>query len=173
MDPIRIQLAADHRVLDDLLGQLLHDARVLSHEHLQLAWCELEHRLLSHLDVEEQFLLPLLDASHHAAVERALAEHAHLREMVARLGVSVELHKVAADSIEELKLALQTHAEHEDRLLYRFACERASAAVQYRMATNLRAASRSAHDAALRTLAHRSSAHAASPAHAEQPRKSS
>ena len=155
MDAIRAQLAADHRVLDDLFCRLLRDVSVLSHHDLQQVWCELEHRLLSHMDVEEQFLLPLVAASHHQAVERALAEHVHIRALVCSVGATIELNTAREPVIKELLDALHTHAAEEDRLLYRFACERASVVVQHRMASTLRAAARFAHEAALKTQANR------------------
>lgn len=175
MDPIRAQLAADHRVLDDLFCRLLRDVRVLSRDDLRAVWYEIEHRLLSHMDVEEQFLLPLVEASHHAAAQRARDEHVRIRGLVCALGVGVELHTVREHDIKDLTCVLHQHAQQEDALLYRFACERASASVQYRMATSLRSAARAAHEAALRTTANRSGDHveapAASPVSAAQGRR--
>ena len=159
MDAIRTQLAADHRVLDDLFCRLLRDVNALSHHDLHLAWCELEHRLLSHMDVEEQFLLPLVTASHHQAVERARAEHQHIRGLVCALGLAIELDTAQEPAIRELIQTLHGHAEQEDRMLYRFACERASVAVQYRMASTLRSAARYAHESAQKTSANRDSMH--------------
>jgi hypothetical protein len=155
MDAIRAQLAAEHRVLDDLFGRLLHNGHVLSHHDLLLVWCELEHRLLSHMDVEEQFLLPLVEASHYRDVERARAEHVRLRELVCTLGAAIELNTAREPAIRELSQLLHAHAEREDRLLYRSACERASVIVQFRMASALRAAARCAHESALKILANR------------------
>jgi hypothetical protein len=164
MDAIRMQLVSDHRMLDDLFCRLLRDVHVLSHHDLKVVWCELEHRLLAHMDVEEQFLLPLVAATHEAAIERALADHVRIRGLVAALGVAIELNAAREPAIEELMQILHIHSEHEDRMLYRFACERASVAVQHRMAMTLRAAGRFAHDSAAKTLANRASpAPAASP----------
>jgi hypothetical protein len=161
MDAIRAQLAADHRVLDDLFCRLLHDASVVPHHDLHAAWCELEHRLLSHMDVEEQFLLPLVAASHRHAVEHAQAEHAHIRGLIGALGIAIELGTAEAPAIRELAQVLHAHAEREDRLLYRSACERASVVVQYRMATTLRTAAQFAHEAAQKTLSNRSNPNSA------------
>src|SRR6478736_5177407 len=102
MDAIRMQLVSDHRVLDDLFCRLLRDVRVISSEDLKVVWCELEHRLLAHLDVEEQFLLPLLPVSHHAAVERALADHRRIRSLVSALGDAIELNAACEPAIREL-----------------------------------------------------------------------
>lgn len=161
MDPIRAQLAADHRVLDDLFCRLLRDVTVLAPRDLQTVWCELEHRLLSHMDVEEQFLWPPLEASHRAGVDRAREEHACIRGLVCALGAAVELHSAREHDVKDLIRLLHLHAEREDALLYRFVCERSSALVQYRVATTLRSAARTAHDAALKTTANRSGSHEA------------
>jgi hypothetical protein len=159
MDAIRNQLAADHRVLDDLFCRLLHDVQVLSHHDLQLVWCELEHRLLSHMDVEEQLLFPLAPANHHVAVARARTDHVRIRGLVCALGLAIEAGTAREPAVRDLISTLHVHAEREDRTLYRFACERASSAAQYRMAATLRTAARSAHETAVKTLANRTGCH--------------
>lgn len=156
MDPIRAQLGADHRILDDLFCRLLHDVGVLSQRDVQSAWSELEHRLLSHLDVEEQCLFPLVEPRHRAELARCQDEHVRIRGLICALGIAIELHHACEPAIRELSHVLHKHAEREDRLLHRLTCERASAAVQYRMAASLRSAARAAHEAAVRTLANRS-----------------
>lgn len=165
MDVIRNQLAADHRVLDDLMRRLVHDVDAASHHHLQEVWCELEHRLLSHMDVEEQFLLPLLALSYPAEVERARAEHVHIRGLVCSLGLAIESRSVTEPAIKELVQLLSAHSEREDRVLYRHAAERSSVAVQHRVAATLRASARCAHEAAVRTSANRSDPHSDQPGH--------
>jgi hypothetical protein len=110
--------------------------------------------LLSHMGVEEQLLLPLLESSHHAAAQRNRAEHARLRGLVDELSAAVELHSLAESAVRQLIQALDDHAEREERLLYRFACD-APPAVQCRLATALGASARCAHEAALKTLANR------------------
>jgi hemerythrin-like domain-containing protein len=159
VDPIRAQLAADHRVLDDLFARLVHDVSVLSHGDLQIVWCELEHRLLSHMDVEEQVLWPLLEEGHRAALDGARSDHARIRGAVNALGAAVELRTVRESDLKELMRFLHHHAEREDAFLYRFACERAPATVQFRMATTLRTAAHAAHVAALKTTANRAGLH--------------
>jgi hypothetical protein len=162
VDPIRAQLAADHHVLDDLFARLLHDVRALSHRDLQIVWCELEHRLLAHMDVEEQLLWPLLEAGHRSALDCARGDHARIREAASTLGAAVELRTVRVSDLEALMRLLHHHAEREDAFLYRFACEQAPASVQFRMATMLRTAAHTAHIAAVKTTANRTGVHDAS-----------
>jgi hypothetical protein len=156
MEAIRAELAAERRVIEDLLLRLGHDVAAGSHKNLQATWCELEHRLLSRMDVEEQFLLPLLESDHRADVKRVRAEHRHIRDLADHVGAAIELRTIALRDVQELSLALNEQARQEDRKLYHFAWERASAAAQHRIATLLRAAGRFAHAAALRTAANRS-----------------
>ena len=171
MDAIRNQLAADHRVLDDLFRSLLHDVQVLSHHDLQRVWCELEHRLISHMDVEEQLLFPLADASHRGAVTRARTDHVHIRGLVCALGLAIESGTASESAIRELIGTLHAHADREDRALYQFACDQASVAAQYRVAATLRMAARSAHEATVKTLANRSGAHTAPSLASDEPVK--
>lgn len=161
MDAIRTELAAERRVLDDLFCHLSHAIDAGRHDVLQLTWCELEHRLLSRMDVEEQFLLPFVEASHQADVRRARVVHQRIRGLVADLGIAIELRTVHQAAVTELIHVLHQQAEREDGKLYQVAFERASVVVQHRMAVMLRAAVRSAHEAALRTSASRSGSHAA------------
>jgi hypothetical protein len=155
MDAIRSQLAADHRVLEHLFRHLLHDLVVHNEGDLRATWCELEHRLLSHIDVEEQLLLPVFGVGHHAAAERTRAEHAQIRTLLDDLGAAVELHSLHESAVLRLLQVLDAHIEREDRLIYRFACEVAPDAVQCRLAAALRAAARTAHEAASKALANR------------------
>jgi hypothetical protein len=155
MDAIRSQLAADHRVLDDLICRLVHDVDVHSHSDLQTVWCEFERRLLSHMEVEEQFLLPLLEGSHRTEVERARAAHVHIRGLVCALGIAIELRTASQSSLKELLHVLSDHSEREDRTLYKHLTEHSSMAVQHRVAATLRASARCAHEAAIRTSANR------------------
>jgi len=155
MDAIRTQLATDHRVLEHLFRHLLHDLVVCNTGDLRATWCELEHRLLSHIDVEEQLLLPVFGVGHQAATERTRAEHAQIRILLDELGAAVELHSLHESAVERLLQLLEAHIEREDRLIYRFANELLADPVQCRLAAALRAAARAAHEAASKTLANR------------------
>lgn len=138
MNEVQSRLDQDHRELSQLLWRLSQDARDPSGLELQATWRELEHRLLAHLDAEEQFLLPLVEASHPFQVECTRREHGEIRRIVAELGIAVELHTVRESAISELVRTIDEHAEREDRTLYRFAGEKASVAVQHRIALALR-----------------------------------
>jgi hemerythrin-like domain-containing protein len=138
MNPICAKLTSDHRELDALLARLQGAATLSDREMLQTTWCELESRLVRHLEAEEQFLLPLVEASHPAEVERILREHTEIRDRIAVLGVAVELHAIRATDIQALVEQLARHAEHEERELYRAAGEKASSAVEHSIAEALK-----------------------------------
>lgn len=156
MEAIRAELTAERHVLDDLVLRLAHDLATGSYKSLQTTWCELEHRLLSRMDVEEQFLLPLLEPAHRADVTRVRSEHRRIRALAEHVGVTIELRTVQLSDVRELAHALNDQAQREDSRLYHFAWEQVSPTVQHRIAALLRAAGRGAHDAALRTSARRS-----------------
>jgi hypothetical protein len=128
MDAVRARLAADHRVLDDLISRLVHDVDAASHRHLQTAWCDFEHRLLAHLDVEDRLLLPLLQVSHRVEVARSRAEHFRIRALMSALGSAIELRTVSQSAVKALAHLLHAHTAHEDRFLYCHAAERSSVA---------------------------------------------
>lgn len=121
----------DHDELDILLRCLAQDALAPVPGTLQATWAKFETKLIRHMEAEERFLLPLLEASDPAEVARIRLEHARIRDALSELGVAVELHTVREASITELIELLQDHAQHEDVALYRLAGEKASAAVEH------------------------------------------
>jgi len=82
------------------------------------------------MDAEELYLLPLLEASHPAEVERTRTEHARIRDLVAELGIAIELHTVRKPAVMALIDLLQRHSAYEDAALYGLAAERASGSVE-------------------------------------------
>ena len=158
MNPIQQRLDQDHRELDALLWRLSEDACAPNSGALEATWDDLERRLLAHLEAEEQYLLPLVEARHPAQVECTRSEHEQIRRLVSELGIAIELHAARQPAISELIRVLHEHAEREDRTLYRFAGEKASAAVQRRIVTMLKEAAHlaiaTANKAATRAFRH-------------------
>ena len=66
---------------------------------------------------------------------------------------------------------MENSPDREDRALYQFMCDHASVTAQYRVAATLRTAARSAHEAAVKTLANRAEAHAAASLASAEPAK--
>ena len=144
MNPLRTRLSRDHQELETLLERLSLAAEACNREALALTWAELEPRLTLHMQAEERYLLPLLEATHPAEIQRILLEHARIRDTVAQLGVAVELHAVRKNDIQALVELLLAHAKHEDEELYVLAGEKASRAVEHGVLTTLKAFVRSA-----------------------------
>ena len=92
------------------------------------------------MEAEERELLPLVEAAHPLEVARTLAEHAQIRQLVAELGVAIELHTARQPAIEGLIELLREHALREDHVLYEFAGCKASSAVYDKISSVLRAA---------------------------------
>ena len=86
MNQIRTRLVEDHEMLDALLAQLAREAEDSDRQALQATWSELEKRLIAHLDAEEQYLLPLIEADNPVEVARTRREHGEIRDLIASSG---------------------------------------------------------------------------------------
>lgn len=131
MNSIAAKLTKDHQEIDALLRCLAEDAQAPVPGTLLTTWSTFETKLIRHMQAEEQFLLPLLEASDPAEVARIRQEHARIRDSLTELGLAVELHTVREASILELIELLEAHAKHENGALYRLAGDKASAAVEH------------------------------------------
>jgi hemerythrin-like domain-containing protein len=144
MNPVGTRLSQDHRELAALLENLSQAADASNREALTATWAELESRLIRHMQAEERFLLPLIEASHPAEVQRTLLEHTRIRDLISELGVAIELHTVRRSDIQSLIDLLRAHSEREDEQLYGLAGDKASGAVEHSILTTLKAVVRSA-----------------------------
>lgn len=140
MNQLAARLAQDHRELDAILRCLAQDAEAPCAGVLESTWDGFERRLIRHMQAEEQFLLPLVEASNPVEVARTLQEHAQIRDLIAELGVAIELHTVRASDIYRLIDLLRAHAKHEDEALYQLAGDKASGAVEHGILAFLKAA---------------------------------
>lgn len=114
-------LRGDHHRLDALFEQLLNAVHVNDSALADAAWTEFENGILTHLDVEEEHMLPLLVREAPDEAEGILAEHRKLRSLLAEIGVALEIHLVREATVEELVGSLRAHAAREEALLYRWA----------------------------------------------------
>ena len=139
MNDIKTRLTEDHREIDALLRCLSEDVAAPDCcLPLQSTWCQFESRLLSHMDAEEQYLLPLIAASHPAEAARTRLEHQRIRQAVSELGVAIELHAARQASVDTLVKLLHDHAHREDLILYELAGQRVSTVLQSRIVGLLR-----------------------------------
>ncbi|HEY6079791.1 MAG TPA: hemerythrin domain-containing protein [Polyangiaceae bacterium] len=142
MNQLQAKLTRDHEELDALLQRLAEDVEAPAGGALEATWSDFESRLVRHLQAEERFLLPLVEASNPEEVARTRAEHARIRDSIAELGVAIELHTARKSDIDELIRFLREHAKHEDEALYQLAGDKAPVAVQHRIFEDLKHAVR-------------------------------
>jgi hypothetical protein len=142
MNQIGQRLREDHEQLGKLLLALAAATEAPNQDALEASWDALEARLLCHMEAEEHYLLPLLEASHPLEVKQVLTEHAKLRDRIAELGIAIELHLARRPEILALVDELERHATQEDRLLYGPAGDRASVAVAHSLLGALKSALR-------------------------------
>lgn len=117
-----------HRHLAEVVARLL-DALAANAPDARQLWNELDRGLLSHLEVEERFVLPSfmrVDPDEAVALVR---EHGQIRELLLELGVAVDLHVIRLEQFRRFIEKLRAHADREDQLLYRWADERLDASL--------------------------------------------
>ena len=151
MNEVAARLAQDHRELDSLLRCLAQDAEAPCAGVLESTWDTFEQRMSRHMQAEEQFLLPLVEASDPVEVARTRDEHIQIRDLLAELGVAIQLHAVRATDIHNLIDLLRAHAKHEDEALYKLAGDKASVAVEHSMFESLKSVLRLATPARARS----------------------
>jgi hemerythrin-like domain-containing protein len=120
---IRQELMNQHASLDEALQELLRAASRVDSRPLQEAWTRFEPGLLRHLELEEQFLFPLVEGRHLEEVRALRVEHDRIRDIVGELGLCCDLHTVRKQAVERLAKMLRSHAEREDVTLYRWVDE--------------------------------------------------
>jgi hypothetical protein len=120
MTTVKQRLLEDHENLNGLLKRLADDTSASDFEALRNTWNDFELALGRHLDAEEAYLFPLLEASHPFEVGATLDEHRRIRKAVAEIGVQLDLHTLRAESVLQLIEQLQQHAIREECTMYRW-----------------------------------------------------
>lgn len=138
MNSVADMLDKNHHELEALLRCLAEDVDAPSFGALQATWTAFEASMMRHLDAEERYLLPLLEASHPKLVARARFDHARIRNLITALGVTVELHSARKPAILELIELLRAHSKFEEENIYPVAGSRASVAVEHRISETLK-----------------------------------
>ncbi len=115
------RMTFEHEQLTRSLARLLDYVSASDHLLAREEWDVFEQSVLRHMDAEELYLLPEFKRHNAAEAAALLSEHRTIRELVANIGLSFELHIVRAPRIEELRLLLQQHAKREARALYPWA----------------------------------------------------
>jgi hypothetical protein len=115
---IRDHFLADHGRLERLLEQLVTAVEANDREDLAKVWTEVESGLLSHLDAEEEQMIPALPRAYERDARVLIQEHRHIRTRLTELGEAIDLHIVRLDTIRDFIDVLRAHARNEDKLLY-------------------------------------------------------
>lgn len=112
-------LLADHHVAIETACADLR-ARVYGDDPLELVarYRAFERAITSHMQLEEELILPAYSEYDPADALTIREQHAELRRQLNRLGMDVELHCARAKALERCIALLRTHAAHEDRRMY-------------------------------------------------------
>ena len=128
-------LTHDHERLDAMLTSVLELTHVQADSALDAHWAAYETNLLAHLDAEEMFLRPGLGKHDSLHSDRIRADHAKIRELLAEVGIGIELHLVREIQMLELARFLREHAKMEQEPLYSWA-DRAIAQSSFALVRN-------------------------------------
>ncbi len=110
-----------HQRLQGLFDTLENRMHAGDFQAADEAWTELDKGLLTHLEAEEETMLPVFDRVDPAEAAAIRAEHAKMRALFAELGVGMELHILREDQLRETLGFIRDHAVREEALLYRWA----------------------------------------------------
>jgi hemerythrin-like domain-containing protein len=138
---LRARLARDHRELENLFQELTSALRADAREDTLRLWTAFDDGLCRHMALEETHILPLLQLHHAREVSELSQEHDEIRKQLAELGVSVDLHEIPFQTVEQFIERLRQHARREDALAYRWAEANLPASQQERIGGSLGAAS--------------------------------
>ena len=120
-DSSPLPLYQHHVAIEKACRELLAREFTYDPRELLSRFRELEHILLDHLEVEEVVILPDYSAFAPQDARAIREEHAHIRRMLLRIGLDIELHHVRAQAIRDLVDTLRAHAAHEDGKMYEWA----------------------------------------------------
>jgi hypothetical protein len=118
---IRRQMMADHAEIEAVFGEVADAFKCGDWDVASAAFSRLEQRLVSHLALEDELLLPALEKLDPAEAAAIAEDHARIRARLHELGIGLELHYTRATAFAELVEMLRAHARREDALLYRWA----------------------------------------------------
>lgn len=118
---IHSMLSEDHWHLEQLFQEIVACAQEGEHASLRGGWQRFERELTSHMELEEQEILPAFAREHLAEAQGIREEHARIRAALTEMGVELDLHCLRAERVEALIGLLRAHARREEALLYPWA----------------------------------------------------
>jgi len=117
-------LSEDHQHLERFFQEIIAWAREGEHASLRGDWQRFERELTSHMDLEEQEILPAFACDHQAEAQAIRDEHVRIRAGLTELGIDLDLHCLRAERVEDFIGLLRAHARREEALLYPWASHR-------------------------------------------------
>lgn len=124
--------------MDRLLRTLASDSDRSESAEFESTWTELEVLLTRHLDAEEHYLLPLIEAAHRENADIIREDHEKIRALLTALGTDLKDPVRRRNGASALQGVLKDHARREENSLYAWADFGASAAVRRRVLAALR-----------------------------------
>lgn len=123
IDPVEAGafLHGDHDQLTAMAEGVVKAIREGDRDDVAAVITALQRRVLAHLEAEERDLLPPYAKAHPTEAAHLHREHADLREVLAQLDVTTDLHLVRAEAVKALLSQLRAHAVRENASLYRWA----------------------------------------------------
>lgn len=118
---IHAMLSEDHQHLDRLFGDIVASCLRGDHVSVRPDWERFERELSSHMDLEEQEILPAFSREHRGEAEGIREEHARIRAALLEMGIDLDLHCLRAERVEAFVALLRAHARREEALLYPWA----------------------------------------------------
>lgn len=114
-------LAEHHRTLEERLGRLIARAQGGEVPELRAAWTAFERELLRHFELEEAEILPAFARDDPGEARALLDEHEAIRSAMFEMGLTLDLHCLRTEGVEDFVGRLKAHAAREDAALYRWA----------------------------------------------------
>jgi hypothetical protein len=112
----RVLLEIDHRHIDELFDDLRVRMRCNDNVESLAAWQRAEDALLAHMNVEEMFVVPLIEDRERADAGKIRCEHAEIRRALGELGMAFELHTARYEEVEPFLEKVHEHAAREEAL---------------------------------------------------------
>jgi len=114
------RLRLEHRAIDEALERLIRAYETGDQEVARVAFRDFDRHLTAHLSMEDELLLPAFAEFDPDEAADIAAEHRAIRARIDELVIGSDLHVTKLPAIRELAAALRSHAEREDRVLYRW-----------------------------------------------------
>jgi hemerythrin superfamily protein len=118
---IHSMLSEDHRHLERLFQEIVAWAHEGEHRTLRGEWQRFERELTTHMELEEEEILPAFSHEHLAEAQAIREEHARIRAGLTELGIDLDLHCLRAERVEAFIGLLRAHAKREEALIYPWA----------------------------------------------------